>query len=422
MRLGALLAGTLVLASAPTASGLITLPNLLAGRPAAAPVAAPAEPAPLLIEVAECDPLGVDALAECPPAPVLVVDASGDSPRSSSVLVGATAVPEPPAVAAEEGGEALTLKTYTVQAGDTLRLIAESFGIRNETLIWANDLANPDLLISGTQLLVPPVDGVMHRVQPGDTVANVAIYYGADTMEVIEANGLTDPYIITNGQLLFLPGGEMPMPAPPPVLTPASSSDGESDPGIAPATPDSVEAPDSDAQVQAAEAEEPEPLPIPPSATESQAAFILSIAEAARASQRNTGVPASVCLAQAILESYWGSSRLTREANNYFGIKATSRGGTAGTVYFNTYEHINGQQVLMNEPFRAYLTVEDSFVDHGLFFIENPRYATAMEHTDDPDQFAREIARAGYATAPTYASELIRLMESFNLYAYDVTS
>ena len=92
------------------------------------------------------------------------------------------------------------------------------------------------------------------------------------------------------------------------------------------------------------------------------------------------------------------------------------------TVYFNTYEHINGQQVLMNEPFRAYLTVEDSFVDHGLFFIENPRYATAMEHTDDPDQFAREIARAGYATAPTYASELIRLMESFNLYAYDVTS
>src|SRR5262249_48816151 len=123
--------------------------------------------------------------------------------------------------------------------------------------------------------------------------------------------------------------------------------------------------------------------------------------------------------AQAILESYWGSSRLAREANNFFGIKAQTRTGTAGVVWFSVWEVIGGRNVLQNEAFRAYNAVAESFIDHGRFFLENGRYAGAMGVKDDPKQFAREVNRAGYATDPSYAAKLIGLMDRYNLYRYD---
>lgn len=162
-----------------------------------------------------------------------------------------------------------------------------------------------------------------------------------------------------------------------------------------------------------------EALPEPTGATRGQAHFILTAAEAARASQRVTGVPASVTIAQAILESAWGGSKLASDGNNYFGIKARDRGGTAGVIWFDTWEVIGGRNVIQHEPFRAYSSAADSFIDHGRFFLENARYAAALAARDDPRQFAREINRAGYATDPNYAPKLIALMDRFDLYSYD---
>ena len=86
---------------------------------------------------------------------------------------------------------------------------------------------------------------------------------------------------------------------------------------------------------------------------------------------------------------------------------------------FDVWEVIGGRNVMQSQAFRAYNTVAESFVDHGLFFVENGRYGAAMAARDDPRQFAREVNRAGYATDPAYASKLIGLMDRYDLYRYD---
>ena len=163
-----------------------------------------------------------------------------------------------------------------------------------------------------------------------------------------------------------------------------------------------------------------EPLPEPPGAARWQREFILSVAPGARESQRKTGVPASVTLAQAILESDWGRSKLTREANNLFGIKAQRGPGTAGIYEINTWEVYGGQSVTVLAAFKAYTTLADSIADHGRWFHDNSRYHGALLVRDDPRAFAYAINAAGYATDPAYAPKLIGLMDRFNLYAYDV--
>jgi flagellum-specific peptidoglycan hydrolase FlgJ len=147
--------------------------------------------------------------------------------------------------------------------------------------------------------------------------------------------------------------------------------------------------------------------------------FIAQNAAAATQSMRETGVPASVTLAQAILESDSGRSGLSTKAQNYFGIKATSKQGPAGVVYMDTWEHAGGQDITVSQPFRAYHNAEESFADHGQYLRENSRYAEAMKHTDDARAFARLIHQAGYATDPAYSSKLITLMDRYNLYQYD---
>ncbi|MBV8695166.1 MAG: glucosaminidase domain-containing protein, partial [Ktedonobacteraceae bacterium] len=69
--------------------------------------------------------------------------------------------------------------------------------------------------------------------------------------------------------------------------------------------------------------------------------------------------------------------------------------------------------------FRKYRNMADSFRDHGHFLRDNPRYASAFQHTHDPNEFARQIQHDGYATDPQYASKLIHLMQTYNLYQYD---
>jgi hypothetical protein len=124
--------------------------------------------------------------------------------------------------------------------------------------------------------------------------------------------------------------------------------------------------------------------------------------------------------AQAILESDWGRSRLTRQANNLFGIKAPgSASGPAGVVTLTTWEHVGGGEVVVEAPFKAYYTLEQSIDDHGRFFTRNKRYADALSVADDAQAFARAIQDAGYATDPSYASKLIALMNRYDLYRFD---
>jgi len=321
------------------------------------------------------------------PTPDVVQEASGDN-------AAAPTTPDAP----------LAIRTYVVEAGDSVRTIAAQFGVTNETIIWQNDLTDPDILQVGQELHILPFSGLIHEVRPGDTVASVANSYDALIQDVISANRLSAPYIIVVGQKLAIPGGYRPLPQKVVVApTPA---------------PDTVEAPSDGQQVAAAIATAPRRT-FPVLGGTPQEQFIGSIAEAAVQSADETGVPASVTIAQAILESYWGSSRLARDANNYFGIKAQTRAGSAGSISFDVWEVIGGRNVMQSQAFRAYNTIADSFVDHGLFFVQNSRYATAMAVKDDPRQFAREVNRAGYATDPSYASKLIGLMDRYDLYRYD---
>lgn len=155
-------------------------------------------------------------------------------------------------------------------------------------------------------------------------------------------------------------------------------------------------------------------------------AFLADIGAAATASDRSTGVPASVILAQAILES--GSGTANAGANNYFGIKAratATRGIYAwgdvaqACVHKPTSEQEGGRLVRTIGQFRAYPDLQGSLTDHGLFLRQNVRYAPAFAVADDPEAFARAIRKAGYATDARYAQKLISLIRGERLTRFD---
>jgi flagellum-specific peptidoglycan hydrolase FlgJ len=304
------------------------------------------------------------------------------------------------------GPAPIVTRSYTVQPGDTVQSIAFQFGVSNETVIWENDMLDPDNLSIGQQLEILPFTGLVHQVRPGDTVASIANFYGANIDDVVRVNQLHDPWIIVVGQTLAVPGGYRPLPAEAAAAAAAAAaaSTGDTDS----ANPDDQ---------QAASAPAARRFPVLGNTPQEQ--FIAGIAPAAVDSQDATGVPASVTIAQAIIESYWGSSRLSAEDNNYFGIKGDAEPGTAGVVWFSTWEVRGGRSVMVDAPFRAYNSMAESFVDHGNFFVDNSRYASAMAVKDDARQFAQAIAHDGYATDPGYAGKLIQLMDRYNLYRYD---
>lgn len=132
-----------------------------------------------------------------------------------------------------------------------------------------------------------------------------------------------------------------------------------------------------------------------------------------------TGIPASITMAQAILESGWGESGLSVAANNFFGIKADS--SWKGPVYNGaTHEVYNGQTVFQNDDFRKYRKPEESFKDHSKFLIENPRYKNLWNFgVTDYQNWAKGLKAAGYATSPTYAEKLIGVVEQYGLQELD---
>jgi flagellum-specific peptidoglycan hydrolase FlgJ len=299
---------------------------------------------------------------------------------------------------------------YEVREGESLQDIAVRFGTDVSALLWNNGLDGPDQLRPGARLMILPVRGVLHLVKEGETLASIAGRYGSRLEDIVAANALETPGRIVPGQVIVVAGGTVPMP------TTLTAPDAEMV-AVTAATADHAAVP---APPVAASVPRSEVLPEPPGAARWQRAFILDVAPGARESQRKTGVPASVTLAQAILESDWGRSSLTRDANNLFGIKAQNGPGTAGVYEAPTWEVYGGRSATVVAAFKAYQSLSDSIVDHGRWFHDNSRYADALAVQDDPQAFAYAINAAGYATDPAYAPKLIGLMDKFNLYAYDV--
>jgi flagellum-specific peptidoglycan hydrolase FlgJ len=143
-------------------------------------------------------------------------------------------------------------------------------------------------------------------------------------------------------------------------------------------------------------------------------AFFAMAVGPAQASQKETGVPASVTLAQAILESGWGDNHMGN-ACNYFGIKAQPG---QPSVTMRTREVEGGKSVHIDAAFRRFASVEECFAAHGHFLRDNSRYAQAFQSTDG-ETFARAIAAAGYATDPKYADLLVEIIRENNLTQYD---
>lgn len=124
-----------------------------------------------------------------------------------------------------------------------------------------------------------------------------------------------------------------------------------------------------------------------------------------------SGVPASITLAQGMLESGNGNSALAVYANNHFGIKCHK--GWQGDSYFQDDDE-------KNECFRKYQTVYDSYLDHSDFLRTRQRYASLFDlKITDYKGWARGLKQAGYATDPRYADRLIDIIETYKLYEYD---
>lgn len=139
--------------------------------------------------------------------------------------------------------------------------------------------------------------------------------------------------------------------------------------------------------------------------------YIAVYKDIAMVEMQRYGIPASITLAQAILESGSGKGELTLKANNHFGIKC-HRGWTGPSVTHD--DDAKG------ECFRKYSHPNKSFEDHSLFLANRSRYDFLFDlKQSDYKGWARGLKKAGYATDPKYPHKLINIIERYNLNAYD---
>ncbi len=128
-------------------------------------------------------------------------------------------------------------------------------------------------------------------------------------------------------------------------------------------------------------------------------------------SMKEYKIPASITLAQGILESGAGLSKLAKQGNNHFGIKC-GRNWRGRKTYHDDDAR--------NECFRAYKSAKESYDDHSVFLANGPRYAFLFDlDITDYKGWARGLKKAGYATDPSYANRLISIIEEYELYTFD---
>ncbi|MBE3036811.1 MAG: glucosaminidase domain-containing protein [Candidatus Atribacteria bacterium] len=140
--------------------------------------------------------------------------------------------------------------------------------------------------------------------------------------------------------------------------------------------------------------------------------YIYTYKDIAVSEMKRTGIPASITLAQGMIESDFGRSTLALKANNHFGIKCHDD-WTSPTIRYNDDKR--------NECFRKYQTPEESFYDHSDFLKTGSRYRFLFDiNPTDYKAWASGLKKAGYATNPDYANMLIRKIEENSLWNLDL--
>jgi len=153
-------------------------------------------------------------------------------------------------------------------------------------------------------------------------------------------------------------------------------------------------------------------IPKNASYTEVVRIYIDNYSEIAKEEMLQYGIPASITMAQGILESGAGRSALSKKSNNHFGIKC-HKGWTGQRVYHDDDE--------LQECFRKYKDPKYSFRDHSLFLTQRSRYEELFSYKkNDYKSWAKGLRKAGYATDPKYPQKLINIIETYQLYSYDV--
>ncbi|WP_235297578.1 glucosaminidase domain-containing protein [Portibacter marinus] len=150
-------------------------------------------------------------------------------------------------------------------------------------------------------------------------------------------------------------------------------------------------------------------------------AYVDAFVEIAVSEMKRTGIPASIKLAQAILESNSGKSEMAMMANNHFGIKCGN--DWRGASYYKIDDDRNHRGQLIESCFRVFKDAEESFIEHSNFLQNRgkaSRYDFLFEYdSKDYVKWARGLKKAGYATDPHYAQKLINLIEKYELHRYD---
>lgn len=146
-------------------------------------------------------------------------------------------------------------------------------------------------------------------------------------------------------------------------------------------------------------------------AKDAYSAYIVKYSGMAVEQMKQYGIPASITLAQGLLESDAGRSSLATKCNNHFGIKCHSD-WTGRKMYHDDDER--------HECFRCYRSADESFRDHSLFLVNGARYKSLFKlSVTDYKGWAKGLKAAGYATSPTYATKLIEIIERYGLDRYD---
>lgn len=147
--------------------------------------------------------------------------------------------------------------------------------------------------------------------------------------------------------------------------------------------------------------------------TAAQQAFIKKMAKpAVRVYRENGQVLPSIVIAQAILESSWGTSALFLQANNPFGVKGSYQGSTKR---FPTTEYVNNKKITVNAYFRDYPTLTAAILDHDTLLKQSYFKQTVTDY----QTAAKLLQQNGYATDPHYARKLTNLIATYNLNEYD---
>jgi len=148
--------------------------------------------------------------------------------------------------------------------------------------------------------------------------------------------------------------------------------------------------------------------------TTARGRYILKYSQIAVDEMNRSGIPASITLAQGILESGNGLSELAKKSNNHFGIKCH------GTWNGEKVYHDDDKE---RECFRSYKNVRYSYEDHTDFIVRGSRYEFLFElDPSDYKGWAKGLKKAGYATAPDYATKLIRIIEEEGLHRFDIAA